>query len=153
MLFLTHTLKPNVVVIEPRAAVAGIGGKEIWTLSILTNVWSKHLTLICIWRKKEIYTSTLLSSEIEMNNTLSENIGTLFEISFTQLSGHTTITMISQVCRQVSHQAIASWRDSLLNVVRDYVCRSGFESCCRNYNRSWHCTFRANVKFCMKGSN
>lgn len=35
---LTHTLEPDVVVVEAAAAVARIGREQIGTLSILTNV-------------------------------------------------------------------------------------------------------------------
>lgn len=44
--FLTHTLKADVVVVKARAAVAGVGGEEIGTLSILTYFRSKHFTLV-----------------------------------------------------------------------------------------------------------
>lgn len=63
MKFLTHTLKPDVVVVEATATVAGVCRKEIWTLSILTNFRSKHLTLVCIWGEREI--QELLSDQWE----------------------------------------------------------------------------------------
>lgn len=45
---LTDTLKPDVVVVETAAAVAGVGGKEVRTLAVLANLRSEHLTLVCI---------------------------------------------------------------------------------------------------------
>lgn len=46
--FLTDTLQPDVIVVKPGATVAGIRREEIRTLSVLTNVGSKHFTLIRI---------------------------------------------------------------------------------------------------------
>lgn len=45
---LTNTLKPDVVVVETAAAVAGVAGKEVGTVAVLANLRSEHLTLVCI---------------------------------------------------------------------------------------------------------
>lgn len=45
---LTDTLKPDVVVVETAAAVAGVAGEEVRTLAVLANLRSEHLALVCI---------------------------------------------------------------------------------------------------------
>lgn len=46
---LTDTLKPNVVVVEAAAAVAGVAGEEVGTLAVLADLRSKHFALVGIW--------------------------------------------------------------------------------------------------------
>lgn len=45
---LTDTLKPDVVVVEAAAAVAGVARKEVRTLAVLANLRAKHLALVGI---------------------------------------------------------------------------------------------------------
>lgn len=50
---LTHTLQPDVVIVEATVAVAGEGGEEVWTLSVLAYFRAKHLALVCVWGQRD----------------------------------------------------------------------------------------------------
>lgn len=50
---LTHTLQPDVVIVESTVAVAGVRGEEVWTLSVLAYFGPKHVTLVCIWGQRD----------------------------------------------------------------------------------------------------
>lgn len=43
---LTHALQPDVVVVEARAAVAGVGGEQVGTLSVFADFRPEHLALV-----------------------------------------------------------------------------------------------------------
>lgn len=61
---LTHTLQPDVVIVEATVAVAGVCGEEVWTLSVLAYFGPKHLTLVRIWGHRD----TSKRTKMNVNN-------------------------------------------------------------------------------------